>query len=496
MIRFIQKNPIYLFLLPVFFVLHGFVENFGFIDLKEAVILLVSYLFLTLSIATFSWFFFRNWNRASLITVFWMSFFFFFGALHEFLKEHSPIRFVARYSFLLAAALFILFFLFIFFKKSNKPFQRFSIYLNTLFLIYICIDLGTAFWKGSHKNEKLLSVYDFARQNKYTICDTCKKPDIYFLLFDEYGASRSLKELYNYNNSLDSFLSARKFRVLPNSRSNYNFTPFSMSSVLNMSFIEGIENTQSISAEDYANCNLLVRDNEVIKILDAHGYEIVNHSVFDLAGNPSMVDQSFLPLKTKLISDRTLFAHMNKDIGWLLITRFPFNLFRRNHFMKHKENNEKFYTGLIEHSKTKKTKPQFVYSHFYMPHAPYFFDKNGVLKDEATIYTEFKTNPPAAYLEYVTYTNSTVQKLVTTIQENKPGAVIVLLSDHGFRDKNVKKKEFFFQNMNAVYFPDRDYSTLYDSISNVNEFRIILNKLLHQSFPLLKDSSIFLVDKK
>ena len=71
-----------------------------------------------------------------------------------------------------------------------------------------------------------------------------------------------------------------------------------------MSFIEGIQNTKAVTADDYANCNLLIRDNEVIKFLDAHGYDIVNYSVFDLAGNPAMVEQSFLPLKTKLISDQ------------------------------------------------------------------------------------------------------------------------------------------------------------------------------------------------
>jgi hypothetical protein len=77
MIKIIQKYPLYLFLLPLFFVLHGFTENFGFIDVKEAGLLLLSYLFLTLSISGFSYFFFRNWNRASLITTFWISFFFF-----------------------------------------------------------------------------------------------------------------------------------------------------------------------------------------------------------------------------------------------------------------------------------------------------------------------------------------------------------------------------------------------------------------------------------
>ncbi len=496
MIKIIQKYPLYLFLLPVFFVLHGFAENFGFIDIKEAGLLLLSYLFLTLSISGFSYFFFRNWNRASLITTFWISFFFFFGALHEFMKQHSPIQLFSRYSFLLTAALSILFFLFIFFKRSTKPFQRFSIYLNALFLIYIFIDLGTVVWKITHKNEKLLSTYGFARQNQYKVCDTCSKPDIYFLLYDEYGSSLSLKEQYNFNNDLDSFLLDQNFSVQAKSRSNYNFTAFSMSSTLNMSFIEGIKNTKAVTAEDYANCNLLIRDNEVIKFLDAHGYDIVNYSVFDLAGNPAMVEQSFLPLKTKLISDRTLFAHMNKDIGWLLITRWPFKLFSSNNYMKHKENNKTFQQLVVDASNEKLKRPRFIYSHFYMPHPPYFFDRNGNMKDEAVIYNEFKTNPPASYLEYVLYVNSEIKKLVTSIKQNSPSSVIIILSDHGYREIKGANYPYVFKNMNAIYFPDKDYTTIYDSITNINEFRVILNKYFHQSFPLLKDSTILLIDKK
>jgi len=496
MIKVIQKYPLYLFLLPIFFVLHGFAENFGFIEFKEAGLLLLSYLFLTLNIAGFSYFFFRNWNRAALITTFWMSFFFFFGALHEFMKQHSPIQLFSRYSVLLTTALSILFILFIFFKRSNKPFQRFSIYLNALFLIYIFVDLGIVVWKISHKNDKRLSTYGFAKQNQYTVCDTCSKPDIYFLLYDEYGSSASLKKQYNFDNDLDSFLLDRNFSIQTQSRSNYNFTAFSMSSILNMSFIDGIQNTRSVTADDYANCILLIRDNEVIKFLDAHGYDIVNYSVFDLAGNPSMVDQSFLPLKTKLISDRTLFAHMNKDIGWLLITRWPFNLFTKNDYMKHKENNTNFQQQVLSASQEKKQRPRFIYTHFYMPHPPYFFDRNGKPKDEQVIYNEFKTNPPASYLEYMVYVNGEIRKLIEAIQKNNPSAVIILMSDHGYRERGGKNYPYFFQNLNAVYYQDKNYSTLYDSITGVNQFRVVLNKYFNQSFPMLKDSTILLIDKK
>jgi hypothetical protein len=51
-----------------------------------------------------------------------------------------------------------------------------------------------------------------------------------------------------------------------------------------------------------------------------------------------------------------------------------------------------------------------------------------------------------------------------------------------------------FYNQNAVYYPDGDYSALYDSISGVNQFRVVLNKMFGQKLPLLRDSVIFLRD--
>jgi hypothetical protein len=265
-----------------------------------------------------------------------------------------------------------------------------------------------------------------------------------------------------------------------------------------MSYIDGIENTNAVTSDDYANCNLLIRENEVIKLLDQQGYDIVNYSVFDLAGNPAMVKQSFLPLKTKLISDRTLFARLNKDVGWLLITKFPFNLFSNNDYLQHLKNNNRFLDLVKKSASERGPKPRFIYAHFYMPHPPFFFDKDGHQKDNKTIYEEYKPEPVDAYLGYVQYVNSQIKGLVDTIMNKNPSATIIVMGDHGFRIPGETDPHpfYFFQNMNAVYYADRDYRMLYDSISAVNQFRVVFNKMFHQSFPLLPDSTIFLRDKK
>jgi hypothetical protein len=69
----------------------------------------------------------------------------------------------------------------------------------------------------------------------------------------------------------------------------------------------------------------------------------------------------------------------------------------------------------------------------------------------------------------------------------------MLLGDHGFRE-GVKKEEhkYAFMNLNAIYLPEKNYEGFYDSISNVNQFRVLLNKEFEQHLSLLKDSTTFL----
>ena len=103
-----------------------------------------------------------------------------------------------------------------------------------------------------------------------------------------------------------------------------------------------------------------------------------------------------------------------------------------------------------------------------------------------------------AYTGYLPYTNDKLKKLVSDIQQNtKNQAVIILMGDHGFRNKIPGEGHLnFFQNLNAVYFPDNDYRLLYDSMSGVNQFRVVFNKFFDLHLPMLKDSMSFTTEKK
>src|SRR5215212_3730424 len=94
-------KPLFLILLPLFFVLHGFTAQFGLVDLKDAMYLLLVYMVSSFILAFLFWLFYKNFIKASLVAFIIMAVFFFFGNMHDFLKELLPGTFLVKYSFIL-----------------------------------------------------------------------------------------------------------------------------------------------------------------------------------------------------------------------------------------------------------------------------------------------------------------------------------------------------------------------------------------------------------
>ena len=83
--------------------------------------------------------------------------------------------------------------------------------------------------------------------------------------------------------------------------------------------------------------------------------------------------------------------------------------------------------------------------------------------------------------------NDKVIDLVYSIQMLDPSAVIIIQGDHGIFASYCKDKDNLYKILNAYYFPDRDYSLLYQKITPVNSFRVIFNKYFNAEMKLLED---------
>jgi hypothetical protein len=460
---------------------------------KDGLFLMAVYLAASIVIFFLAWLFFRNVFKAAFFSFGLMSFHFFFGAAQDVLKRLLDNSFFTRYSFLVPFFFIALIVFVISLKRRKRPLINFCLYLNSLLLILLLIDISWLLEKNFIKEDQAISV------NKYNIsaiCDTCTKPDIYFLLFDEYASSTAIKEVWNYNNNdLDSFLLQRGFRIQPYSKSNYNFTPFSMASILNMDYLYTI-NSKACTVKDYTEVTKQIKKNRVCSFLQSLGFTIINYSIFDLDENPAIVNESFLPLKTKLITSQTFLSRVQKDLlHLLLVGKFEMKWLSKDLIYVTDNNNNKLIKATLDESTSSSEKPRFIYSHIEMPHPPFYFNKNGKQTDKKVLITENETVPVKSYLEYLPYTNAVIKNLVTSILDNaKRPIVIILMGDHGFRTRQ-QPEPYYFRNQNAVYISSGNYKGFYDNISNVNEFRVLFNNLFHTSFSLLKDSTSFLIDK-
>jgi hypothetical protein len=137
----------------------------------------------------------------------------------------------------------------------------------------------------------------------------------------------------------------------------------------------------------------------------------------------------------------------------------------------------------------------FIYAHVLLPHFPYFFDQNGKLM---SLQYANEAENQIKYLKQLKYTNKLIKDCIETILSHaKSKPIIIIQGDHGFRyltNKNQLTESFTI--LNAYYFPDQNYNSIYDSISPVNSFRVIFNKYFNSNLPLLKDSSINVLPKQ
>ena len=486
---FLRTKPLFLFLLPVFFVLHGFSEYYGFVSMKDSLLLVLAYTAACLVLGCLFWLLYRNIEKAALITFLLMAWYFFFGSMHDFLKNHFQGTFITRYSFIVTASFLFFLVVIILLKKRKSTFRELFTYLNLLLILLLASDLVLFAAKITRKKEGLA----FEQKKEFLLrCDSCKKPDIYFIILDEYAGNTELKELFNFDNSaFENELRNRGFHISGESTSNYNITHYSIASTLNMGYLE--LNPKATEQENYKYCAGLMNNNLAFNFLAAHGYHIYNKPFFDLPGQSSQHHDKFLPSNRKLITAQTFLSRISRDIIFNIASgKFHFKPLLKKYMYDVLHKNENIIQLTREIAATQTSKPKFVYIHLMMPHFPYYFDSVG---NSRSLDSLVKTQPTdiAGYTGYLQYCNKRLLKLVDDLKTTSSEApVIILLGDHGFRHfKNKGEPRYYFMNLNAVYLPDKNYHLLYDSMSNVNLLRVVFNTQFHQDFPILKDSTIF-----
>jgi hypothetical protein len=469
------------FLLPLFYIIHYYFVNFPFFPIKLAISLFLQYLLAVVFLNFLFLPFLKTWRKSSLFTFSILCLQFFFIFLYEFLSEKLGGTIFSKDLFILTVLVLAWVWLFLRLKKNSGSLSRLVKFFNVLMVSWILVELFIFIGFKNYLNTELKKTVTIKE------CSNCEKPDIYLLILDEYAGQKTLIDKFQFDNSeFLSYLRSRNFHIVPGSKSNYNLTLFSVASMLSLDKLR-ISNYKKPSTKDFILAGLKLNQSPVGKYFQRNGYEIYNLSLFSFLNLPSHFKHSYVRNFVEELKSRTLTGH----IQHLYQQMFVFNS-KKNEKGDSVSLDFNYNNALINfflQDSFRSNKPKFVYAHFLMPHFPHLLNEKGQFNDLKSQYSQ------DTYLGYLKYCNLRIMPVIDKILSSSiTPPIILLMSDHGFRGfAKPADPKYYFMNLNAIYLPDQNYDAWYDSVSNVNQFRILLNQEFNQNLPLLKDTTIRLM---
>lgn len=483
------KTPLYFQWLILFFVLHGYNENVGHIQLSSLALLIIK----LSAVAWLLYFAFRRLYRDSyksvlLVTVLFFCYLF-FGAIQDsfatipFLAPLSSVRIFFLLNGVVCAGVFTGL---LFYKKSLTRLTRL---LNLLFLTYIVYDVAIIGYKQAIPGAKQMTA---AKMTLSPLPPATQRPDIYFILLDEYLGTAGLDSYFHFDNSaFENFLKQRGFHVCSKPVSNYSYTVYSMASLFTMDYIDSLYKLSG-KKNVYKTMTGLINRNATWTCLQQLNYNIKNLSPFVITDKVPKISFNLVPFGIDLITDKTAYNRIIKKLPFgKLLTDWRLHFISKRLYRQLDKENESAMKAALTVNNDKQ--PTFTYLHLIMPHRPYIYDSTG----KWSFLKENKGNRAALtdslYLNYLAYTNKRISRFIDQLYRQTNGnAVILLMSDHGYRSENYSAPAGIrYSTLNAVYLPGRDYRLWYDSVSNVNQFPLLFNTLFGQQIPLKKDSTCF-----
>ena len=353
------------------------------------------------------------------------------------------------------------------------------------------------------------------------------KPDIYYLVFDRYGSTETLKNIYNYDNSdLLNFLDSQGFINRTLAYANYPFTMSSVSSTMAMNYFPEFQKKFANSG-DWQSAfpyRSILNNPPIAQILKKDGYQYNQVSSwwdFTRVGiaadsNPTrsfrltLLGRHFYlsDLQRDIINKSVLSPWLKKGLS---LSNFSLLKYDLNH--NPQQNFESQVVALKKLAvRPDKSTPQFSFAHILVPHDPYIFTTDGSTPSYSGDRTDEGVAETVKYTNQLTYLNKRIKDLVANIRQQSPNAAIVIQADEGpypseFRFQ-LKPGHYYdpaklaipqmkqkFSILASYYMPGFDMQKLKEINASVNTFRFILNNYLGYSLPLLPDCHLSTGDK-
>lgn len=361
----------------------------------------------------------------------------------------------------------------------------------------------------------------------YDPAKVVSKPDIYYLVFDRYASSETLKDIYNYDNSdLVNFLTQQGFVTRSSAYANYPFTMSSLSSTMSLNYLPEFRRLFSKDGEWQAGFayRSVINNPPIAQTLKAHGYSYTQVSSWwdftrlninadhhpTISFRFNVLNKAFYlsDLERDIINKSILSPWLTKgmSIGKNPILKYGLDRNPRQNF-------EAQTSALKELAvRDNKTTPQFIFAHILSPHEPFIFKADGSDTDYSPDRNDLGIDEKVKYTNQVTYLNKRIKDLISHIRASSPNAAIVIQADEGPYPKQFRfelaKGHYYdpidlplpqmkqkFGILASYYLPGVDPEKTKQVDSSVNIFRFVLNNYLGYNLPLLAECNFSMGSK-
>lgn len=329
------------------------------------------------------------------------------------------------------------------------------------------------------------------------------QPDIYYIVVDGYGRADILQEYYQYDNSeFLAYLEKQGFYVAGKSRTNYVQTALSLSSSQNIRYLDDLKEigVDSFSREPLTE---LIQNSEIRRFLEIKAYRFVAFSTGYSVTEIKDADFYFSRYHDGLNITDFEGLLLNDSIIGAFLVQLNLDIYSPN-YQSQRELIQYTFDKLGVVSSIRG--PKFVFAHIISPHPPFVFNEYGDAVNPRWSYTKSDGNyfPGemneyiAGYINQIEFINKMLIEAIDSIiskSENPP--IIIIQGDHGpgllFNFDSVEESclKERASILNAFLLPQAGSSSLYETITPVNSFRVILDTYFGTQLDLIEDESFY-----
>ncbi len=400
-----------------------------------------------------------------------------YGTVYEYISSYTSGTYLK--TVILAASSIIILFAFVFYiikllrfseNRINKINKVFCVIAGIL-IIYNVYSITMQSVAYAKTNETLDTKYISTQKQPE------HRPDIYFIILDEYAAPSQMRSYFNYDMSpFVKYLNQKGF-ITSEMITNSLATASILEGRLNIKPVkrhDSKSSTGSFSDSFLQSMNILntyeeermirLRNNKVVNYLKSIGYQYIHMgSWFAQTRYNQLADKNYNFYGLQFKDELSAIIASNSILRLAFVNKYFVRRSVLDAFNALKD-------VIAIHNN-----PKFVFAHIICPHSPYVFGPNG---EKFSTIEGGSMDSKKRYLDQHIFITKKVKELVEhKLSSSRTAPVIIIQADHGARMDKLGARKVF----SAIYIPNYRGKLWPDGIDSVYTFKYLIKELFNEN---------------